>query len=195
MMKIGSINATFQPSKIGTPHGLQITYLKDNSTRNIFVYHEDGKVKQLIPPSSRQTGIQCNPLLTTIPRFNPLLVEVQPILPVNICLYNLKSEAASSNCIFGKEIVDWFNAIRAARFHYLQVAFPVAAVSEVRTHTHTYTRRNEHTQSCLCKNTFSIVWPELCTVIDCNVVFFNSCCQNWPGILSRRATWRRLVQR
>ncbi|XP_011602290.2 arf-GAP with dual PH domain-containing protein 1-like isoform X2 [Takifugu rubripes] len=72
MMKIGSLNATFQPSKIGTPHGLQITYLKDNSTRNIFVYHEEGK-----------------------------------------------------------EIVDWFNAIRAARFHYLQVAFPVAAVSEL----------------------------------------------------------------
>lgn len=45
MMKIGSLNATFQPSKIGTPHGLQITYLKDNSTRNIFVYHEEGKVK------------------------------------------------------------------------------------------------------------------------------------------------------
>lgn len=48
MMKIGSLNATFQPSKIGTPHGLQITYLKDNSTRNIFVYHEDGKVKPTV---------------------------------------------------------------------------------------------------------------------------------------------------
>lgn len=44
IMKINSLNATFQPSKIGTAHGLQITYLKDNSTRNIFVYHEDGKV-------------------------------------------------------------------------------------------------------------------------------------------------------
>ncbi|KAG9264561.1 arf-GAP with dual PH domain-containing protein 1 isoform X1 [Astyanax mexicanus] len=67
LMKIHTINATFQPAKIGNPHGLQITYLKDNSTRNIFVYHEDGK-----------------------------------------------------------EMVDWFNAIRAARFHYLQVAFPGA---------------------------------------------------------------------
>lgn len=44
-MKIDTINASFQPSKIGTAHGLQITYLKDNSTRNIFVYHEDGKVR------------------------------------------------------------------------------------------------------------------------------------------------------
>ncbi|XP_075574747.1 arf-GAP with dual PH domain-containing protein 1 [Pelecanus crispus] len=68
IMKIEHLNATFQPAKIGNPHGLQITYLKDNSTRNIFVYHEDGK-----------------------------------------------------------EIVDWFNAIRAARFHYLQVAFPGAS--------------------------------------------------------------------
>ncbi|RLW01404.1 hypothetical protein DV515_00007876 [Chloebia gouldiae] len=71
-MKIEHLNATFQPAKIGNPHGLQITYLKDNSTRNIFVYHEDGK-----------------------------------------------------------EIVDWFNAIRAARFHYLQVAFPGASDSDL----------------------------------------------------------------
>ncbi|XP_028979584.1 arf-GAP with dual PH domain-containing protein 1 isoform X2 [Esox lucius] len=67
LMKIHTLNASFQPEKIGQPHGLQITYLKNNSTRNIFVYHEDGK-----------------------------------------------------------EMVDWFNAIRAARFHYLQVAFPGA---------------------------------------------------------------------
>ncbi|KAG2456079.1 ADAP1 protein, partial [Polypterus senegalus] len=68
VMKIECLNATFQPVKIGNPNGLQVTYLKDNSTRNIFVYHEDGK-----------------------------------------------------------EVVDWFNAIRAARFHYLQVAFPGAS--------------------------------------------------------------------
>lgn len=43
-MKIEHLNATFQPAKIGHPHGLQVTYLKDNSTRNIFIYHEDGKV-------------------------------------------------------------------------------------------------------------------------------------------------------
>ncbi|XP_046722471.1 arf-GAP with dual PH domain-containing protein 1 isoform X2 [Silurus meridionalis] len=72
LMKIQTINATFQPAKIGHPYGLQITYLKDNSTRNIFVYHEEGK-----------------------------------------------------------EIIDWFNAIRAARFHYLQVAFPGASDTEL----------------------------------------------------------------
>lgn len=72
IMKISTVNASFQPAKIGISHGLQITYLKDNSTRNIFVYHEDGK-----------------------------------------------------------EIVDWFNAIRAARYHYLQVAFPGAQNSEL----------------------------------------------------------------
>lgn len=44
IMKIEHLNATFQPAKIGHPHGLQVTYLKDNSTRNIFIYHEDGKV-------------------------------------------------------------------------------------------------------------------------------------------------------
>lgn len=53
-MKIEHLNATFQPAKIGHPHGLQITYLKDNSTRNIFVYHEDGKVGAGLP-SSRES--------------------------------------------------------------------------------------------------------------------------------------------
>ncbi|XP_031698839.1 arf-GAP with dual PH domain-containing protein 1-like isoform X1 [Anarrhichthys ocellatus] len=72
LMKIETLNATFQPAKIGNPCGLQITYLKDNSTRNIFVYHSDAK-----------------------------------------------------------EMIDWFNAIRAARFHYLQVAFPGASDEEL----------------------------------------------------------------
>ncbi|XP_075999411.1 arf-GAP with dual PH domain-containing protein 1-like [Genypterus blacodes] len=72
VMKIQTINATFQPNKVGKAHGLQVTYLKDNSTRNIFIYHEDGK-----------------------------------------------------------EMVDWFNAIRAARFHYLQVAYPGAQHTEL----------------------------------------------------------------
>ncbi|NP_001279839.1 arf-GAP with dual PH domain-containing protein 1-like precursor [Callorhinchus milii] len=42
-IRVDNMNATFQPAKIGNPNGLQITYLKDNSTRNIFVYHEEGK--------------------------------------------------------------------------------------------------------------------------------------------------------
>ncbi|XP_069765475.1 arf-GAP with dual PH domain-containing protein 1 [Narcine bancroftii] len=73
MIKVDSINATFQPTKIGNPNGLQLTYLKDNSTRNIFVYHEEGK-----------------------------------------------------------EIVDWFNAIRAIQFRTLQVAFPGASDDELK---------------------------------------------------------------
>ncbi|XP_066188507.1 arf-GAP with dual PH domain-containing protein 2 isoform X2 [Sylvia atricapilla] len=51
--------------KIGHSHGLQITYITEGQTRNLFVYHESGK-----------------------------------------------------------EIVDWFNAIRAARYHYLKTTFP-----------------------------------------------------------------------
>uniref|UniRef100_A0A3Q1F7N4 ArfGAP with dual PH domains 1 n=1 Tax=Acanthochromis polyacanthus TaxID=80966 RepID=A0A3Q1F7N4_9TELE len=50
VMKIETLNATFQPAKIGNPCGLQITYLKDNSTRNIFVYHSDAK---LVPKLTR----------------------------------------------------------------------------------------------------------------------------------------------
>ncbi|XP_068178694.1 arf-GAP with dual PH domain-containing protein 1 [Antennarius striatus] len=67
VIKVDTINATFQPVKIGNPNGLQITYLKEYSTRNIFVYHDNGK-----------------------------------------------------------EIVDWFNSIRAVQLQYLKVAFPGA---------------------------------------------------------------------
>lgn len=72
VIKVDSINAAFQPEKIGNPNGLQITYLKDYSTRNIFLYHDSGK-----------------------------------------------------------EIVDWFNSIRAVQFHYLKVAFPGATDVEL----------------------------------------------------------------
>ena len=47
VIKVDSINASFQPAKIGHLNGLQITYLKDYSTRNIFLYHDSGKVPTL----------------------------------------------------------------------------------------------------------------------------------------------------
>ncbi|XP_053713893.1 arf-GAP with dual PH domain-containing protein 1 [Synchiropus splendidus] len=72
VIKVDTINATFQPEKMGNPNGLQITYLKDYSTRNIFVYHENAK-----------------------------------------------------------EIVDWFNSIRAVQLHYMKVAFPGATDAEL----------------------------------------------------------------
>lgn len=72
VIKVDTINATLQPEKIGNPNGLQITYLKAHCTRNIFVYHENGK-----------------------------------------------------------EIVDWFNSIRAVQLHYLKVAFPGATDVEL----------------------------------------------------------------
>ncbi|KAG7227665.1 hypothetical protein INR49_029426 [Caranx melampygus] len=37
------LNADFQPEKIGHAHGLQISYLQDKRTRNLFVYHERGQ--------------------------------------------------------------------------------------------------------------------------------------------------------
>ncbi|XP_061770509.1 arf-GAP with dual PH domain-containing protein 1 isoform X4 [Nerophis ophidion] len=72
VIKVDSINATFQPEKIGHHNGMQITYLKDYNTRNIFLYHDNGK-----------------------------------------------------------DIVDWFNSIRAVQLHYLKVAFPGASDAEL----------------------------------------------------------------
>ncbi|XP_064310935.1 arf-GAP with dual PH domain-containing protein 1 isoform X3 [Phalacrocorax carbo] len=55
-VKIDVINATFQPVKIGNPNGLQITYLKDNKTRNIFVYHESGKIRNRLTRNFLKEG-------------------------------------------------------------------------------------------------------------------------------------------
>uniref|UniRef100_A0A8C5WHC9 Arf-GAP with dual PH domain-containing protein 1-like n=1 Tax=Leptobrachium leishanense TaxID=445787 RepID=A0A8C5WHC9_9ANUR len=43
LIKVDSLNATFQPEKMKQVNGLQITYVKDNKTRNLFVYHSDGQ--------------------------------------------------------------------------------------------------------------------------------------------------------
>lgn len=44
------------------------------------------------------------------------------------------SGAATHHRFGPQEIVDWFNALRAARFHYLQVAFPGASDADVSGH-------------------------------------------------------------
>ncbi|NXU51388.1 ADAP2 protein, partial [Turnix velox] len=72
VISIENLNAMFQTEKIHHPHGLQITYKTDGHTRNLFVYHENGK-----------------------------------------------------------EIVDWFIAIRAARYYYLRIHFPMLCASEL----------------------------------------------------------------
>ena len=41
VIKISDINVAFSPKKIPFPHSLQLDYLKDGSTRHIFVYHDD----------------------------------------------------------------------------------------------------------------------------------------------------------
>ncbi|CAH1794233.1 unnamed protein product [Owenia fusiformis] len=64
-LKIDQINVTFVPDKIGNLNGLQITYDNEGSTRNLFLYTEEGK-----------------------------------------------------------DIVDWYNAIRSAKLNILRVAFP-----------------------------------------------------------------------
>ncbi|XP_036392937.1 arf-GAP with dual PH domain-containing protein 2-like [Megalops cyprinoides] len=43
VIAIKDLNAVFQPEKIGHKHGLQITYLQEEHTRNLFVYHDSGE--------------------------------------------------------------------------------------------------------------------------------------------------------
>uniref|UniRef100_A0A8C9T996 ArfGAP with dual PH domains 1 n=1 Tax=Scleropages formosus TaxID=113540 RepID=A0A8C9T996_SCLFO len=72
VINVETMNPTFQPEKIGHRNGLQITYQKEHRTRNLFLYHEDGK-----------------------------------------------------------EIVDWFNTIRAVQFKWLKLAFPAEGDQEL----------------------------------------------------------------
>ncbi|KAM3865503.1 arf-GAP with dual PH domain-containing protein 2-like [Diretmus argenteus] len=44
VISMNDLNAVFQPEKIGQAHGLQISYLEQERTRNLFVYHENGQV-------------------------------------------------------------------------------------------------------------------------------------------------------
>lgn len=47
------------------------------------------------------------------------------------CVGDRSLGVATHHCFGPQEIVDWFNALRAARFHYLQVAFPGASDADV----------------------------------------------------------------
>uniref|UniRef100_A0A668AXH3 ArfGAP with dual PH domains 2 n=1 Tax=Myripristis murdjan TaxID=586833 RepID=A0A668AXH3_9TELE len=44
VISMKDLNAIFQPEKIGHAHGLQISYLQEERTRNLFVYHENGQI-------------------------------------------------------------------------------------------------------------------------------------------------------
>ncbi|XP_076263875.1 arf-GAP with dual PH domain-containing protein 1-like isoform X2 [Rhynchophorus ferrugineus] len=68
ILRISELNVIFAPEKITYPNSLQITFLKDGTTRHIFVYHDEGEI-----------------------------------------------------------ITNWYMAIRCAKLHWLQVAYPSAS--------------------------------------------------------------------
>lgn len=72
ILKISELNVAFAPEKIGHKNSLQITYIKEVSTRHIYVYHDYPDV-----------------------------------------------------------ITNWYMAIRCAKLHRLQVAYPAANESEL----------------------------------------------------------------
>ena len=72
ILRISSLNVIFAPAKMEHPYSLQLTYLREGSTRHIYVLHESAEV-----------------------------------------------------------IVSWFMAIRCAKLHRLQIAFPLANESEL----------------------------------------------------------------
>ncbi|XP_028828445.1 arf-GAP with dual PH domain-containing protein 1 isoform X2 [Denticeps clupeoides] len=43
IISVRNMNAVFQPEKVGHQNGLQITYMTEDRTRNLFVYHENGQ--------------------------------------------------------------------------------------------------------------------------------------------------------
>ncbi|KAI1884088.1 hypothetical protein AGOR_G00222780 [Albula goreensis] len=43
VIAVKTLNAIFQPEKMGHMHGLQLTYQQEDHTRNLFVHHESGQ--------------------------------------------------------------------------------------------------------------------------------------------------------
>ncbi|XP_017776171.1 PREDICTED: arf-GAP with dual PH domain-containing protein 1-like isoform X2 [Nicrophorus vespilloides] len=72
ILRVSEINVVFAPEKIDYPSSLQITFLKDGTTRHIYLYHDDPEV-----------------------------------------------------------ITNWYMAIRCAKLHRLQVAYPACSESEL----------------------------------------------------------------
>ncbi|CAH0729580.1 unnamed protein product, partial [Brenthis ino] len=72
VLKLSELNVSFAPAKIGHMNSMQLTFMKDGSTRHIYVYHEDPEV-----------------------------------------------------------INNWYTAIRCAKLHLLQVAFPSTPQSDL----------------------------------------------------------------
>lgn len=44
ILKLSELNVVFAPEKIKYPASMQLTFLKDSTTRHIYVYHEDPEV-------------------------------------------------------------------------------------------------------------------------------------------------------
>lgn len=72
VLRISELNVVFAPAKIGNPNSLQLTFMKDGTTRHIYVYHDD-------------------------PR----------------------------------EINNWYMAVRCAKLHRFQIAYPSASESDL----------------------------------------------------------------
>lgn len=64
-----------------------------------------------------------------IPPFSEAAQSASPA--EGVCGGDRGSGAATHHSFGPQEIVDWFNALRAARFHYLQVAFPGASDADL----------------------------------------------------------------
>lgn len=71
-LRLTELNIVLSPEKVGHSNSIQLTYLKDGTTRHIYIHHADSQV-----------------------------------------------------------IVDWYQAIRCAKLHQLQVAFPAANENQV----------------------------------------------------------------
>lgn len=44
ILKLSELNVVFAPAKIGNMNSMQLTFMKDGSTRHIYVYHDEPEV-------------------------------------------------------------------------------------------------------------------------------------------------------
>lgn len=95
VLRLSELNVAFAPAKIEHKSSMQLTFLKDGSTRHIYLYHDDPEV-----------------------------------------------------------IVNWYMAIRCAKLHRLQVAFPSATESDlIGSLSHDFAK-----EVCICFLAFSFIF-------------------------------------
>ncbi|XP_076335272.1 arf-GAP with dual PH domain-containing protein 1-like isoform X2 [Tachypleus tridentatus] len=113
VMKVSELNAVFCPMKIDHANAMQITFVKDGTTRNIFVYADEGKTARAMVKTRYLQNYSESKLF-------------------NICWRDMSAKPNEKEYqVLIKDIVNWYTAIRSAKLNQMKIAFPESDPKEL----------------------------------------------------------------